>query len=368
MRSWADRGSAGTSTMLLGPGWSSVTLALMLWGLALTGHLLFTLSLNANPLLLLFPFIWTAHGLLLTWPLHYVLRRTEERPGWTRWLAAGAAVVLLAALQALLDVQISGWVAQHLLPPGVGAAFVVLTPAGTIDAGLRISLMIYFWVFGCFAMADSLLLSQRKLIEAQGVAHRAGLAAMQLQLRPHFLFNALNSVSALIVTGRLDDAETTAMNLASFLRTTLLSDQDVLVTLADEMETLQAYLNVERARFGDRLIVETNVPEDLYDMAVPPFMLQLLVENAIKHAVAPTDRRVNIVLTASRWGDRLTLSVGDDGRGGPSVVSGTGTGLRNIRERLTAMYGPAASLTTNASHEGFTATITFPAASGTTAM
>lgn len=355
-----SRPPAGVSALLLSPRWSSISLALMLWGLALVGHLLFTLSLHTDAELLLFPFIWTVHGLLLTWPLHELIRRTEGMKGPGRWLLAGLAVIVLAGLQALLDARISGWVVQYLMPPGVGAAMVVRTPQGVVDAGLRISLLIYFWVFGCYAMADSLLLSQRRLIEAQNSAQRAELAALRLQLHPHFLFNALNSVSALIVTNRLKEADATAMSLATFLRASLLANQSAMVTLADETEALQAYLEVERIRFGDRLVVEMDIPQDLHEAPILAFLLQPLVENAIKHAVAPAARRVHIRVVAQRLGDRINLSVSDDGPGDPSLAAGTGTGLRNIRERLAATYGPAGSLTTQVGPEGFTATLTFP--------
>jgi len=354
------RPSAGFPNVLLDPWWSSVILASMLWGLVLVSHLLFTLSLNAHPLLLLFPVVWTAHGLFLTWPLHEIIRRTEHLRGGGRWLLAGLAVVVLAALQTGLDVHFSGWLGRNLLPPGAGASLVAHTAQGAVEAGLRISLMIYFWVFGCYAMADSLLLSQRRLIEAQQAAQRAELNALRLQLHPHFLFNALNSVSALIVTGRLEEADATAMSLAAFLRASLLADEAAPVTLADESEALQAYLDVERVRFGDRLGVDMDIPEELYEVRMPAFLLQPLIENAVKHAVAPVTRRVNISIAARRVGDRLSLSVRDDGEGGLAAAPGTGTGLRNVRERLAAMYGAAGSLTTHAGADGFTATVAFP--------
>lgn len=354
------RPSPGGSTPHLDPRWSSIVLASMLWGLALVGNLLFTLSLNTSPLLLLFPFVWTAHGLLLTWPLHEVIRRTEGLRGGNRWLLAGFAVVVLAVAQAVLDAQLSSWMVRHLMPPGLGASIEVHTPEGVVPAGLRISLLIYFWVFGCYAMADSLLLSQQRLIESQKAAQRAELTALRLQLHPHFLFNALNSLSALIVTGRLKEADATAMNLASFLRASLLADQAASATLADEADALQAYLDVEGVRFGDRLVVETVIPDDLCEAPMPPFLLQPLLENAIKHAVAPASRQVTVRILARRAGDRMVLSVSDDGPGGPSRAAGTGTGLRNIRDRLAATYGPAASLATEAGPHGFTATITLP--------
>lgn len=352
--------SGGASTTPLSPRWSAITLAAMLWGLALVAHLLFTLSLHLHPLLLVFPFIWAAHGLLLTWPLHEVVRRTERLPGGGRWLLAGIAVVVITGLQSVLDAQISDWLVRHVMPRGVGAAVLVRTSAGETNAGLHVTMMIYFWVYGCYAMADSLLLSQRRLIEAEGAAQRAELAALRLQLHPHFLFNALNSVSALIVTGRLQEADATAMNLAAYLRASLLVDPTAPVTLADEIEALQAYLDVERVRFGDRLIVETDIPDDLYEVRIPAFLFQPLIENAIKHALAPAAGPVAIRVSARRSGDVITLAVSDDGRGQPSSAAGTGTGLRNIRERLTALYGPAGSLDARAGPEGFTAAIAFP--------
>lgn len=354
------RSYRGAPTAGLSPRWRAITLAGTLWSLALVIQLLFTLSLRLHPLLLVFPFIWAAHGLLLTWPLHEVVRRTEGLPGGGRWLLAGLAVVLITGLQSLLDAYISDWVIRNLMPRGVGAAVLVRTSAGETNAGLHLTLMIYFWVYGCYAMASSLLLSQRRLIEAEGAAQRAELSALRLQLHPHFLFNALNSVSALIVTGRLGEADATAMNLAAFLRASLLADPAAPVTLADEVEALQAYLDVERVRFGDRLVVETDIPDDLYEARIPAFLLQPLIENAIKHAVAPTALRVIVSVSARRSGDRISLSVSDDGQGGPSHAAGTGTGLRNIRERLSALYGPAGSLDARAGPQGFTATIVFP--------
>lgn len=351
---------AGVPILLLSPRWSSIVLACALWGLVLVSHLLLTLTVNASPLLLLFPVVWTAHGLLLTWPLHEIMRRTEGLRGAGRCLVAGLAVVALAGFQTLLDVHISSWLAHNLLPPGGGAALLFRTAQGDFDAGLRISLMIYFWVFGCYAMADSLLLSQRSLIEAQGAAQRAELNALRLQLHPHFLFNALNSVSALIVTGRLEEADATAMSLAAFLRASLLADHAAAATLADESEALQAYLEVERVRFGERLVVEIDIPDDLYEVQMPAFLLQPLIENAIKHAVAPVARRVTVTVTARQSDGRMSLSVSDDGQGRLSAARGTGTGLRNIRERLIATYGAAASLTTTPGPDGFTATIVVP--------
>lgn len=358
------RPSGGVSTALLSPRWSAITLAAMLWGLTLVAHLLFTLSLNTHPLFLVFPFIWATHGLILTWPLHEAVRRTEGLRGGWRWALAGLAVVLIAGLQALVDSQISEWVIRNLMPRGVGAALLVRTSSGEINAGLHISLMIYFWVYGCYAVAAGLLSSQRRLIEAQGAAQRAELAALRLQLHPHFLFNALNSVSALIVTGRLAEADSMAMNLAAFLRASLLVDQAAPVTLNEEIEAVQAYLDVERVRFGDRLHVGMDIPDDLHEVRMPAFLLQPLIENAIKHAVSPAARQVAISISARRTDDRMILTVSDDGPGGLPPTVGTGTGLRNIRERLAAMYGPAGSLIAGAGREGYTATLSFPIGPG----
>src|SRR3954464_10757516 len=126
---------------------------------------------------------------------------------------------------------------------------------------------------------------ERQLPEARPPPQPAQLTALRLQLNPHFLFNTLNAISSLIVTGRNRDGERMLTKLCGFLRTALVADGRSEVSLGEERETLQTYPEIEAIRFGDRLTVEFAAPDDLLERPVPNFILQPLVENAIKHGV-----------------------------------------------------------------------------------
>jgi LytS/YehU family sensor histidine kinase len=198
-----------------------------------------------------------------------------------------------------------------------------------------------------------------QLLEAWAVAQTAQLTALRLQLNPHFLFNTLNAISSLIVTGRNRQGEAMLSKLCEFLRTALAADGSGTTSLGDELDMLQTYLDIEAIRFGDRLTVEYDCPTELLELPVPNFILQPLVENAIKHAVAPTSRPVVIRLGARREGEEVIISVSDNG-GGIGTTAGTGVGLANTRRRLEVVYGEAARLETIAHDSGFVAIIRIP--------
>ncbi|WP_374653987.1 sensor histidine kinase [Phenylobacterium sp.] len=198
--------------------------------------------------------------------------------------------------------------------------------------------------------------------EANAAASAARLAALRYQLNPHFLFNTLNAVSAAVITGRSDEAETMLSKLADFLRVTLVADPQALIPLEDELATLQAYLEIESVRFRDRLAVEFICPDDLRNAQTPSFLLQPLIENAIKHGVSSTSETVTIRLEASQDGEDLVLKVQDDGGGGQSdeVRPGAGVGLVNIRMRLETLYGERGSLQAVPLARGYLAVVRLP--------
>lgn len=196
--------------------------------------------------------------------------------------------------------------------------------------------------------------------EARAAATVARLAALRYQLNPHFLFNALNAVSSAVITGRNAEAEAMLNRLAEFLRVTLSSDPEGLIPLEDELATLQNYLEIETERFRDRLGVDFACPAELRRALVPSFILQPLVENAIKHAVAHTSRTVTIRLEAARDGEDLVILVEDDGDGKAAGAPGTGVGLHNIRQRLEALYGPRGALQTTPREQGYLALVRLP--------
>lgn len=186
----------------------------------------------------------------------------------------------------------------------------------------------------------------RRLAIAQGAAHQAQLLALRSQLSPHFLFNTLNTLSGLIALDRKNDAENVVLNLSNFLRYSLAGEPEQLVTLAEEMDAQRIYLEIERVRFADRLDVHIDVTAECFGALVPPFLLQPLVENAIKHAVAPSEQEVTLSIFARRQNDELVLRVENSAPTYPARgdVPGFGIGMSNIRKRLDALFGARASI------------------------
>jgi SOS-response transcriptional repressor LexA len=203
-------------------------------------------------------------------------------------------------------------------------------------------------------------LSRRLIVEAQNTASRAKLAALRYQLNPHFLFNTLNSISSLVITKRLADAEKMLSLLSEFLRSTLAQDPEAPQTLEGELETVEAYLAIERIRFGERLAVEVDCPPALRDAPIAHFLLQPLVENAIKHGVAPSDETVTIRIAARANDGDLVVAIENDCQVGQASAAGTQVGLRNVRERLAAVYGQHGHLETIERESGYLALVRFP--------
>ena len=205
---------------------------------------------------------------------------------------------------------------------------------------------------------------RERSLRAEAAAHQAQLEALRYQINPHFLFNALNAVSTLVTERRNDEASRMLARVSDFLRLTLTSPVRDEVPLADEIDYIRRYLDIERVRFDDRLRTEIDVAVDAWEALVPAFVLQPLIENAVRYAVAPRESGGSIVVEAGRSGDRLRVSVLDDGPGVRETVSGNGAGkigLANTRERLRQLYGDRGRLElTEASGGGTRATIEIP--------
>jgi signal transduction histidine kinase len=189
-------------------------------------------------------------------------------------------------------------------------------------------------------------------LEAQATS--AQLAMLRYQLNPHFLFNTLNSISTLVLLKQTEPANAMLTRLSGFLRHTLVTQPGGKVTVAQEVETLKLYLEIERMRFEERLRTVFSIDPAAADAVIPSFLLQPLVENAIKYAVSPQEEGARISLSAQLVGQRLRLTVSDTGPGLrarapratlPAAMAGadntvsTGVGLANIRDRLAQAYG-----------------------------
>lgn len=184
---------------------------------------------------------------------------------------------------------------------------------------------------------------ERRAIELEAQLARAQLEALRSQLQPHFLFNTLHAITALVRPDP-DAAERVVARLSDLLRMSLQTAGKQEVQLRHEMEFLEHYLEIQRTRFRDRLHVEIDVGPETMDAMVPSLLLQPLVENAIRHGVEPRSTAGNIQVRARRENDRLLIDVSDDGPGFNGGRDG-GIGLANTRERLRQLYGDAHTLT-----------------------
>jgi signal transduction histidine kinase len=194
---------------------------------------------------------------------------------------------------------------------------------------------------------------------------RAELEALQLQMQPHFLFNTLNSIAALIRRGDRDRALDTVVELGELLRETVGRSQQAVVALRDEVAFLERYVDLQRTRFADRLEVRVALPPECLGFGVPTLSLQPLVENAIRHGMGRRAAGIVVELRGSLDDGDLQLSVSDDGQGLPEsfdLARDAGVGLGNLRSRLRRMYGDAAELALERRAGGGTiALLTLPA-------
>ena len=209
-------------------------------------------------------------------------------------------------------------------------------------------------------------INQRERLESQ--ASLAQLAMLRYQLNPHFLFNTLNSISTLVLLKQTERANAMLARLSSFLRYTLANESTAKVTLAQEVETLKLYLEIEKMRFEDRMRPHFRIDPETIGARLPSLLLQPMIENAIKYAVTPSEDGADIWITASREGQAVRIEVADNGNEAMTDAAAspsTGVGLANIRERLQQAYGNAHGFMTKKNeHGGFSVIIEIPLESG----
>jgi len=211
-------------------------------------------------------------------------------------------------------------------------------------------------------------LTELRLAEAETAAHAAQVRALRYQVNPHFLFNTLNSLSSLVMSGRGDKAEEMLMALSTFFRTSLSIDPSADVSLAEEIALQRLYLDIEKVRFPDRLDVVIDIPDDLKEARVPALILQPLVENAIKYGVSATNARVELSIRAQRLdGGRMQLDVTNLTLSEPKrkplpgpTHMGTGVGLSNVCQRLEAHFGNRADCRYGPVEGGYRVSLAMP--------
>ena len=299
-------------------------------------------------------------GFALSTPLRYLYRAIWNWGGYVRVAVVLGSAILLAVLWAAARLQVfmimtgetgvwndfGGWLFPSL--------FVFFTWAALYH-GIK-----YFQFLQreqeIAVRAESAQRQEAlKRMKAESQTKAAQLQLLRYQLNPHFLFNTLNAVSSLITAARGDDANSMLLKLSTFLRFALERDDMTLTTLREELLAIELYLDIEKVRFSDRLTVSLEVSPDAYRCSVPSLLLQPIVENAIKYAIAQSEEGGRIRIGARCGDGRLWLEIDDTGPDNPPEeknqdmtsedVSGVGIGLQNIRDRLATLYGEYCSVT-----------------------
>jgi two-component system LytT family sensor kinase len=230
----------------------------------------------------------------------------------------------------------------------------------------------YFLILAWAALYFTLLAgertraAERREARFRNAARAAELRSLRYQVNPHFLFNALNSLSSLVMTGKAERAEDMIQGLSNFYRHSLADDPTSDAELAEEIDLQRHYLSVEALRFPERLRTRIDLPNELADARIPGMILQPLVENSVKYAVAAVNRPVTIAISAREEFGRLVVTVADDGPGiaqdpqGKSEVGGFGIGLANVRDRLAARFGEEAMIVSGPVEGGYRSELRLP--------
>ncbi len=318
---------------------------------------------------------WILHGAgwLGYFAFNYLIALAHGKPGGYLAVVAastvmgfGATIALRYVLRALWTLPATTFFAAALVPVlvtavamGLAYAFAMIEWCDRIGENCRpesvlgyIAYMSSFtWVVLSWAGLywgiknyQQMQAQTQAALKATAMAHQAQLRMLRYQLNPHFLFNTLNAISTLVLDGDNQTANRMVTSLSAFLRHSLDADPMQRVTLKQELDALNLYLGIEKVRFAERLTLRSDVDDDAYGALLPSLLLQPLIENAIKYAVAKRIEGGTIEIAARRIGDMLEIQVRDDGPGCPQfnggdLPPGNGVGLRNAQERLRVLYG-----------------------------
>ena len=280
-------------------------------------------------------------GAIMTWPLSLMLPMVNKGGVLNRILLHLLLVGLIAFLwnifrMATFDAMITA--------PDIWRDFGGWYFTALLIFGLWSTLYYGMQAYSAVALERVRLETERlKRVEAESLTREAQMKMLRYQLNPHFLFNTLNSVSALVKTKRNPEARDMIGRLSNFLRFTLEGAPETLTPLEQELEVLDLYLGLETVRYADRLEVKRDIQIETSPHPVPSFILQPLVENALRYAVAQQQKGGTILLSSKYENDILLLSVSDSG---PGFSEGweEGVGLSNIRKRLAVHYGDEAEM------------------------
>ncbi len=321
-------------------------LQLIGWGGAMALRTASSIANSRPPEELISVLIATITGFSISLVLSVIYAQLINRRPLVTW---GATAIVLA-IAVVIAATINAWTIS--LRPNASEANFTSLVLGVfyLDLTLLAAWSALYYAINFFLQVEE---QNDRLERLKAQATSAQLAMLRYQLNPHFLFNTLNSISTLVLLKQTEPANAMLTRLSSFLRHTLVTQPGGKVTVAQEVETLQLYLEIERMRFEERLRTEFRIDPAASRALIPSMLLQPLMENAIKYGVSAQEEGAQITLSAQVVGERLRLSVADTGPGlqgsrrteiienSPTSdsASSTGVGLANIRNRLEQAYG-----------------------------
>jgi two-component system, LytTR family, sensor kinase len=340
------------------------------WGGAMTLRAMSAIANERPAAFLIQVFIATVTGFSISLMLAVIYRQLIGRRPIVTWGVTLLILPFAVALHAFID----AWVVSLYRTDPEGDFARLFLGTFYLDGTLLGAWTALYYMVNYFLQVEQ---QNDQLIHLEAQATQAQLAMLRYQLNPHFLFNTLNSISTLVLLKQTEPANAMLSRLSSFLRYTLVNKPSARVTVAQEVETLKLYLDIERMRFEERLRTTFQIDPAADELLLPSLLLQPLVENAIKYAVSPQETGAEITITAQLTGPMLRVTVSDTGPGLQSAqtrnrLSGvtydggeqvsTGVGLSNIRDRLVQAYGERHRFETVEPPEGgFAVVIEMPA-------
>jgi sensor histidine kinase YesM len=275
-------------------------------------------------------------GFSLTVTLAVIFRMLMQQRAILLWSAATLSVAIATMIYSFIDASM-----VQIQPATSDIAFTTLFLSSFFANAVTLAAWSSLYFAINYYLRVEQQVDQLAALEIQATASQ--LAMLRYQINPHFLFNTLNSISTLVLLKQTEPANAMLSRLSAFLRYTLVNEPTAEVTIAQEIETLKLYLEIEKMRFEDRLRPTFTIDPAVMEARLPSLLLQPLVENAIKYAVTPSETGADIAVSAHLVGQNVRIVVSDSGIGlqgseGSSTTS-TGVGLANIRDRLVQAYG-----------------------------
>jgi two-component system, LytTR family, sensor kinase len=309
---------------------------------------------------LIFYWAWAAVTPLVWLALRRAVNRhtsTEDR--WTIIALATPVIIAVHAVLYLFAVHLTG-IEEKTQRGAAELVAYLMRHAGGDLATIAVLVAVYL-------LFDARQRSHEREVAAAALETRAAATEVELlrsQLQPHFLFNALNTVSTLVLRGDNSAADVAIGRISRYLRSALEQRADALVSVREELADVAQYFAIEQLRFGERLCLDVRIDDDAREVRMPALIVQPLVENAIRHGSSPNGVVTRVGIAAAIEGERLRLRISDPGRASAaeqcSGVTDEGFGLRYVRGRVRHFYGTDASVTLEKSPMGTVATIDVP--------